>query len=90
MNELDNLREKINALDEELLTLFKKRMDISKKIGEYKIKNHMPILDISREEEIINKALTNLNNKELEPYFIEFYKTLLKVSKDLQRKRFDE
>lgn len=59
-------------------------------VAEYKKENNLPILDSKREETIINKNVELLDNKELETYYLEFFKTLLKVSKDYQKKLNEE
>ena len=45
MNELENLREKIDAIDKEMIALFEKRMDVVADIAAYKIKNNLPVLN---------------------------------------------
>ncbi len=86
MNKLETAREIINSCDKEMIELFKKRMAASKMVAEYKKENNLPILDSKREEIIINKNIDLLNNEELENYYLEFFKSLLKVSKDYQSK----
>ena len=86
MNKLDMAREIINSCDKEMIELFKKRMYAASLVAEYKKENDLPILDSKREETIINKNVELLDNKELETYYLEFFKTLLKVSKDYQKK----
>lgn len=49
MNEsLEELRQKIDACDSELLALLAKRMNIVQKIGEYKKQHDLPPLDQTR------------------------------------------
>lgn len=86
MSKLDMAREIINSCDKEMIELFKKRMYAASLVAEYKKENNLPILDSKREETIINKNVELLDNKELETYYLEFFKTLLKVSKDYQKK----
>lgn len=86
MNKLDMAREIINSCDKEMIELFKKRMYAASLVAEYKKENNLPILDSKREETIINKNVELLDNKELETYYLEFFKALLKVSKDYQKK----
>ena len=62
--DLKELRNKINEIDEELLSLYLKRMDISKQIGQYKKEHNLPIYDSKREEELIN----NLLNKKIKHF----------------------
>ena len=86
MSKLDMAREIINSCDKEMIELFKKRMYAASLVAEYKKENNLPILDSKREETIINKNVELLDNKELETYYLEFFKALLKVSKDYQKK----
>ncbi|MEK6906234.1 MAG: chorismate mutase [Nanoarchaeota archaeon] len=57
--ELDELRRKINLLDDRLNETLKKRVELIKEVGRYKKKNKMPIRNLDREEEIIQKAIRN-------------------------------
>lgn len=50
---LESLRSQIDSLDESILKLLKERMDVSRKIGEYKQKNNMPVLQSKRYSEIV-------------------------------------
>lgn len=48
---LDELRTQIDAVDDSLVELFQKRMDIAAQIAEYKRENGLPILQSARERE---------------------------------------
>lgn len=85
MNKLEEARQIINNVDEELIDLFKKRMVASKMVALYKKENDMPIFDAKREEELIKNNCLKLNDKELEIYYKEFLKSILKISKDYQK-----
>jgi chorismate mutase len=54
---LAKLREQINHIDDELLTLISQRMKIADKIGEYKRANNITILQTNRWNEILEKAV---------------------------------
>ena len=56
-NKLDEAREIINAVDAEMIELFKKRMAASKMVAEYKKDVNMPILDEAREKYYGNDAI---------------------------------
>lgn len=56
MENLSDIRIKIDQIDEQLLDLFKKRMDCTKAVGLYKKENDIPILNAKREEEILNSV----------------------------------
>ena len=84
MQNLKDIRTKINDIDKEMLDLFIKRMNLSKEVIEYKIKYNLPILDEEREKEVIKNNLNNLNEKELEKYYLEFIKEIMNISKEYQ------
>ena len=47
--DLKELRNEIDSIDSRLIELFCERMEISRKIGDYKKKNNLPVLDKERE-----------------------------------------
>ena len=51
--ELSEIREQINTVDEQLLTLFLQRMELSEAVAAYKNEHHLPILNKQREREIL-------------------------------------
>lgn len=56
-NELALLRQRIDQVDDELLTLLSKRMKIADLIGAYKKENNVTILQAERWNEILDRAL---------------------------------
>ncbi len=87
MDELDVLRKEIDDIDRELVFLFEKRMETVLKIGEYKSKRNMPVLDSSREEYVIDKSIKYLTDKTLENYLKDFLINLIEISKRLQKRK---
>lgn len=85
MEELSKLRDEISAVDRELIELFEKRMKVVMKIGEYKSKNSIPILNTEREKQVIDSAIEQLKNKELGVYLEEFLQNLMDISKKIQK-----
>ena len=57
--QIDHLRAQIDIIDENLLYTLKSRMAISAKIGEYKKKNNVAILQTGRWESLLAKAVEN-------------------------------
>ena len=86
MNELENLREKIDAIDKEMIALFEKRMDIVADIAAYKIKNNLPILNQNREDIVISKVKAIVKNKEYTDSAIDFIKDIMEISRKFQQK----
>ena len=86
MNELENLREKIDTIDKELIVLFEERMNVVNAIAEYKIKNNLPILNQSREDIVISKVKSIVKNKDYTDSAIDFIKDIMEISKKFQQK----
>ena len=84
MNELDKYRQEIDSIDEELIELFEKRLNVVLKVAEYKNNNNSPVLHTAREQQVLNKAVDNLQNKDFAPYARDFMTDLMTVSKSLQ------
>lgn len=84
MNELLKYRREIDLIDIELKQLFLKRMNIIKKITEYKRENNIDITDSTRETELFNMLLTDINDND-KKYYKEFLSNIIKISKDYQK-----
>ena len=52
-NNLESLRDQIDEIDELIITLLGKRMQMVKKVGQFKKENNLPSLDNQRWEKII-------------------------------------
>nr|WP_288915774.1 chorismate mutase [uncultured Lachnoanaerobaculum sp.] len=85
MNELENLREKIDAIDKEMIALFEKRMDVVADIAAYKIKNNLPVLNQNREDIVISKVKAIVKNKDYTDSAIDFIKDIMEISKKFQQ-----
>lgn len=85
MKSLEDLRLEIDKIDKEMVTLFEKRMEIVSQVGLVKEKNKISVLDSKREERLLEKNISYLDNKELIGYLKEFYKTIMDLSKDYQK-----
>jgi chorismate mutase len=70
---LATLREQINHVDDELITLLSQRMKISEKIGEYKRANNITILQTNRWNDILEKAFKKGEKTGLSQEFITKY-----------------
>ena len=86
MSELQTAREIINNVDREMAHLFEKRMDAVKLVAAYKKENGLPIDDFGREEEIIKRNSGYIENEEYRSYYVNFLKSNIKISKDLQHR----
>ena len=54
--DIQELRGKIDAVDDELVRLYGERMKLSREIGRYKRENNIPVLDTERERNLLNRV----------------------------------
>lgn len=85
MDKLNSLRNSIDSIDKQLVQLFEERINIVKKIGDYKKENEVPIENKNREEYVIDKNSKYLKDKTLESYLKEFLQKIMDISKDVQK-----
>lgn len=82
--DLSECRKEIDNIDRQLVELFEKRMNIVTKVAEYKIENNIPILNSTREAEVIKKNVERLNNKDYSQSTEKFFVDLMEVSREFQ------
>ena len=83
--ELKDLRNKIDQIDQELVTLIEQRLEVVKQIGEYKKKHNLPILDQNREQEVLDKNSKYLSNESNKEAYLEIMKNIMDVSKKIEK-----
>lgn len=84
MDELQSLRQDIDAIDRQLVELFRQRMDVTHQVGEYKRAQGIPVLDQERERQVLqNKG--ELAGEALRPAVITLYQTIMALSRRQQR-----
>ena len=81
--EIDELRKKIDLIDDEMVKLYARRMGLSAEIAKEKVKTGKSVSDRTREKEIIFR-LSNLAPKELTLYLKELYETVFFTSRAYQ------
>lgn len=82
MDDLKDLRNKIDVIDKEMVELLNKRAVLALEVRAIKIKNGFPVFDGDRENEIL-KNISLLNDGPLnESQLKEIYASILKCMKD--------
>ena len=81
--DLKELRNEIDDIDDEILRLFERRMDICRDIARYKKQNNIPVLSSNRETEILNKVRAS-SASYLSDGAVTLFSTIMDISKDLQ------
>lgn len=89
MNKLELARIQIDEIDHQMADLFKARMQTVSDVLNFKIENHLPVLDQAREKNMIEKNITRFNNKDLETYYEQFLKAILEISRKYQEDHYE-
>ena len=87
--EIDEIRKRINTINDEMLNLFMERMKLSEAVAEYKKEHNLPILDKTREREILAEMITK-GGETYETYVYQFFNTVMNLSKARQRELLKE
>lgn len=86
--DLNELRSSISQINDDMLDLFMKRMEVSKQIAEYKHENDLPILDRNRERDIL--AAVSEKSGDMELYTHRFFANLMELSRAYQAETITE
>ncbi len=86
MTDLKRLRKEIDEIDENLVRLLERRMDIARQVGEYKEANGLPVLDRKREDEIIQSRVNMLSDPSLKETVTGIFTLLMRYSRMHQRR----
>lgn len=81
--DLKDYRNQINDIDDKLLDLFRRRMDVSAGIASFKKENRMAVQDLSRERQKLQDVADRLP-AELKDYGVSLYSLLMELSKNYQ------
>ena len=81
--DLQEIRGKLDQIDDQLIDLFSQRMRLVTQVAAYKKENGLPILDTGRERQIINRV-SLAAGEDMEHYAKLLYQTLFNVSRAYQ------
>ncbi|MEG0116060.1 MAG: chorismate mutase [Hydrogenoanaerobacterium sp.] len=82
---LSEIRTEIDKIDDETAKLFERRLELVAEIANIKAAQGVPILNVTREDEIINRLTIN-KDEDLSAYIKMLYKSIFNISREYQRK----
>lgn len=88
--DLDEIRRAIDEIDNEIIKLYKKRMELSDNAGIYKKKNSLPVHMPLREEEKLRILCSNFSKKADREEIKELFSYIMLISRKRQGRIFDE
>ncbi len=80
--ELSDIRGKIDAVDDRLLELFLQRMELAEEVAAYKNEHSLPIVNKTREREILAKVTERAGDRERYAYHL--FSTLFELARSRQ------
>ena len=90
MQSLEEMRKELDVIDDQITTLYERRMKVCEGVAEYKIKNGRKVFDKTRENEklaaVADKVSTDFNKKGIR----ELFEQLMSMSRKLQYQRLSE
>ena len=89
MDNLEEIRKRINSLDAQMAKLFEERMQECSKVAEWKKEHAISISDPVREAEVIAKNSALIKDDCIREYYTRFQQGLMDTSKAYQCRIFD-
>ena len=83
--DLKDHRDKIDAIDAQLLELFKERIAVVSEIAGYKKEHGLSVRDPEREKQML--AALTADSGDLEPYIRRYFKQILRLSREYQEEK---
>ncbi len=80
---IDELRQEIDRVDDNIAALFAKRMELARRIAQQKSANGVPIVNVGREKEIVSRVCATLPS-DVKLYGKQLFDTLFDTSKAYQ------
>ena len=79
--DLKDYRDRIDAVDDEIVRLFRRRMEIVEELGRYKRTHALPFEDLRRETAVLER-LAEQFPESFKPSLMRLYETFFSISKD--------
>ena len=86
MDELKDIRKKIDGIDAQLAGLFEQRMECAREIAAYKAAHGLSVLDPAREEETVRQGSMRVLDRDIREYYVRFEQNVISLSRDWQQR----
>lgn len=84
---LEELRQEINQIDDELVVLLEKRMKLVNQVAAYKQETGKAVLDTKREEVILGRVAAHVEHPVYKDTILATFKDILKNSRAYQEQK---
>ncbi|HIX63177.1 MAG TPA: prephenate dehydratase [Candidatus Mediterraneibacter colneyensis] len=90
METLEDLRKKLDRIDDQIIALYEQRMEVCGAVGEYKVKAGRKVFDSQREKEKLADAASKVSGEFNKKGIRELYQQLMSMSRKLQYQQLVE
>ena len=80
MSQLDQIRTKINDIDEKMAALFEERMHMSEQVAAFKRERGLSVRDAERERELIARSAACIGDEAVGSYYAQFLRKVIDLS----------
>ena len=87
--DLKDYRKQMDAIDDEMVALFRRRMEVASEIAQYKKERGMQVLDAGREREKLADVCSKVP-PEMRNYTSVLYSSLFELSRSYQNQKMDQ
>jgi len=82
---IKRIRDEIDSIDEKIIDLLKRRMALAREVGSLKKVLNIPVEDLSREKEIIDRLTRSAGGTLTEEQLIRIFKAVFRSAKQVQK-----
>ena len=90
MASLEELRAELDTIDDQLVRLYEKRMEVCEAVGEYKVHTGRKVYDRQRENEKLTDVASKVEGEFNKKGVRELYRQLMSMSRKLQYRQLVE
>lgn len=87
MSKLNEARATINTIDEQMAKLFEDRMQCVEDVIQYKLEHQLPVLDSTRETQVIEKNMNYIKCEAYKEAYKKFIQETMSISRAYQKSR---
>lgn len=84
MDKLEQARKSIDEIDRQMAKLFCERMKAVEQVALYKQEHGLPILNMAREQQVIEKNAVYVDDPALQSYYVRFLQDTMAISRNYQ------
>ena len=84
---LEEIRQEIDRVDDALVALLEKRMNLVRQVVDFKKSTGKAVLDNKREEVIVSRVADKVENKDYQAAIVATFSDILKHSRTFQKQQ---